>query len=259
MKIVINQKRVHSNLVAFASGRFSQSNKEPYMPSENSGSEEDPFGKLNPKIDPRARQVTDFLKHVRLFEEQNKDVDRNYFMEPNRLKGFATAEETERFYRRSQNDPTDQEPGKPNYNESLEVHHENFRSPFGSMLKLSTLAYGTYMGNPDDLTDYKMYDAIKQCVLSGGINHIDTAPNYRYMKSERTIGKILTTLESKYNIPRTQIFVATKAGYVPEDADNMILRTAMIQALIKDHKVPADSFQTESAHCMHPSFIERQL
>lgn len=127
------------------------------------------------------------------------------------------------------------------------------------MLKLSTLAYGTYMGNPDDLTDYKMYDAIKQCVISGGINHIDTAPNYRYMKSERTIGKILTTLESKYNISRDQLFIATKAGYVPEDAENMVLRTEMIQNLVQTHKVPAEAFQKESGHSMHPAFIERQL
>ena len=61
------------------------------------------------------------------------------------------------------------------------------------------------------------------------------------MKSERTIGKILTTLESKYNIQRNQLFIATKAGYVPEDADNMIQRTEMIETLIKEHKVPVDS------------------
>jgi aryl-alcohol dehydrogenase-like predicted oxidoreductase len=100
-----------------------------------------------------------------------------------------------------------------------------------------------------------MYDAIKQSVLSGGINHIDTAPNYRYMKSERTIGKILTTLESKYNITRDQLFISTKAGYVPEDAENMILRTEMINKLIKEHGVPQDAFQAQSAHCMHPKFI----
>ena len=110
------------------------------------------------------------------------------------------------------------------------------------MLKLSTIGYGSYMGNPDDLTDYKMYDAIKQCVLSGGINVIDTAPNYRYMKSERTIGKVLTTLESKYNISRNQLFISTKAGYVPEDAENMVLRTEMIDRLTKKG-VPADAFQ----------------
>jgi aryl-alcohol dehydrogenase-like predicted oxidoreductase len=64
-----------------------------------------------------------------------------------------------------------------------------------------------------------MYDSIKTSVLSGGINHIDTAPNYRYMKSERTVGKILTTLDNKYDIKRDQIFVASKVGYIPEDAD----------------------------------------
>ena len=177
-----------------------------------------------------------------------------YFMEPNRLKGFATEAGTDKFYRRSQNDPVDAMPGE-SYNDSLQVHHENFRSPVGSMLKITTLGYGSYTGNPDDLTDYKMYDAIKQSVLSGGINHIDTAPNYRYMKSERTIGKILTTLESKYNITRDQLFISTKAGYVPEDAENMILRTEMINKLIKEHEVPQDAFQAQSAHCMHPKFI----
>jgi aryl-alcohol dehydrogenase-like predicted oxidoreductase len=42
------------------------------------------------------------------------------------------------------------------------------------------------------------------------------------MKAERTVGKILTTLHSKYNVKRDEIFVASKAGYVPEDGDKMI-------------------------------------
>jgi len=58
------------------------------------------------------------------------------------------------------------------------------------------------MGEPDDKTDFAMYNAIKTAVMSGGVNHIDTAPNYRYMKSERTVGKILTTLQNKYDINR---------------------------------------------------------
>lgn len=193
-----------------------------HVQSENSGNELNPLNKLNPKIDPMSKEVNDFLKHVSLYEDENKDVERVYYMEQNRLKGFATVEGTEKFYRRSQCEDVDAAPNVVNYNESLEVHHENFRSPFNSMLKISTLGYGSYMGNPDDMSDYLMYDAIKQSVLSGGINYIDTAPNYRYMKSEKTIGKILTTLESKYNIYRNQLFVSTKAGYVPEDAENLI-------------------------------------
>ena len=64
------------------------------------------------------------------------------------------------------------------------------------------MGYGTYTGEPDDYTDWQMYEAVKTSFLSGGVNHIDCAPNYRYMKSERTIGKILQTLDNKYGIHR---------------------------------------------------------
>lgn len=69
-------------------------------------------------------------------------------------------------------------------------------------MKLSSVGIGTYMGAPDDITDFNMYNAIKASVLSGGINHIDTAPNYRYMRSEKTVGKALTVLDNKYDITR---------------------------------------------------------
>ena len=86
--------------------------------------------------------------------------------------------------------------------DNFEVHHENFRCVLNSEVKVSTLGIGSYVGDPDDWTDYELYDAVKQSVLSGGINHIDTAPNFRYMKSEKTIGKAVNTLESKYGISR---------------------------------------------------------
>lgn len=100
----------------------------------------------------------------------------------------------------------------------MEVHPENFREPLGSQLNVSTLGIGTYMGGADDYTDYLMYSAIKTAVLSGGINMIDTAPNYRYMKSEKVVGKVLTALEQKYGVKREELFVTTKAGYIAEDA-----------------------------------------
>ena len=106
---------------------------------------------------------------------------------------------------------------------NLDVHHENFKSPLHrSDLKLSSIGLGTYVGDPDDVTDFKMYNAIKQAVLSGGLNHIDTAPNYRYMKSEKTVGKAITTLHNKYDITRNMLFLTSKAGYVPENAQELI-------------------------------------
>ena len=164
-------------------------------------------------------QVYDFLRNVNVYEEVNKDVEKPYYMLHKRLKGFATKEGTERFYRRAMNE---------NDMDSFEVHHENFRCPFNSEVKVTSLGIGSYMGEPDDLTDYDMYDAMKQSILSGSINHVDTAPNYRYVKSEKTIGKILTTLESKYEVSRDMLFVTSKAGYIPEDAENEIPLRQMI-------------------------------
>ena len=50
-------------------------------------------------------------------------------------------------------------------------------------MKLSSLGVGTYIGAPDDETDFHMYSGIKGSVMSGAVNVIDTAINYRYMKS----------------------------------------------------------------------------
>ena len=115
------------------------------------------------------------------------------------------------------------------------------------------------MGEPDDITDYLMYDAIKTAVLSGGVNHIDTAPNYRYGKSEKTVGKILTTLHNKYGITRDQMFVTSKGGYIAEDAEAMISRTDETKRMIKELGVPEDEIVKESGHSLNPKFLKDQL
>jgi len=53
------------------------------------------------KIDPIKGDVADFLQNVSSYEEQAKDVINPYFMEQGRLKGFATPEGTDKFYRKS--------------------------------------------------------------------------------------------------------------------------------------------------------------
>jgi len=158
-----------------------------------SASDSEVEAQVRPKLDPLRKQVTDFLKNTSQYEDQVKDtLQPYYFRAGERLKGYATELGTDAYYRKSQYD----EP-------HLEVHPTNFKAPFENMnLKISSLGVGTYMGDPDDYTDFLMYDAIKTSVLSGGVNHIDTAPNYRYKKSESTVGRILTTLDNKYGITR---------------------------------------------------------
>ena len=118
--------------------------------------------------------------------------------------------------------------------EALDVHHDNFRTPcHNEDIKMTSLAIGSYVGPPDDQTDFDLYNAIKTSVMSGGVNHIDTAPNFRYMKSEKVIGKVLNVLDRKYGLKRDQLIIASKGGYVPEDADEMIGHEDMVKKLIK--------------------------
>jgi aryl-alcohol dehydrogenase-like predicted oxidoreductase len=104
-------------------------------------------------------------------------------------------------------------------------------------LKISSIGLGTYTGDPDDMTDYHMYDAIKTSVLSGAVNHLDTAPNYRYSKSEKTLGKALTTLFNKYDFKREELFISSKVGFVPEDVDADLSQREHIRELLENKLV----------------------
>ena len=61
----------------------------------------------------------------------------------------------------------------------------HFRAVQG--LVLSSLGIGTYLGQPDERTDAAYTEAIVAAVQSG-INVIDAAINYRFQRSERSIG-----------------------------------------------------------------------
>ena len=123
---------------------------------------------------------------------------------------------------------------------------KNFRKPFplpfsdGSQdaFNLSTVGLGTYMGKPDDQDDFDLYIAAKYLLRSGALNVLDTASNYRCQKSERTLGAVLRTLldeELAQDLPeeerlsRDEIFVASKSGYIPDDADRGIPAATLVE------------------------------
>lgn len=63
--------------------------------------------------------------------------------------------------------------------ESFIVPLRNFRKPMHIPLELSTVGLGSYLGAPDDKTDFDLYNAAKLLIKSGGVNVLDTAINYR--------------------------------------------------------------------------------
>ena len=83
-------------------------------------------------------------------------------------------------------------------------------------LVLSSTGIGTYLGNADEATDQRYTQSIVRAVQLG-VNVIDTAANYRFQRSERSIGEELKILANEHGIAREALVICTKGGYLPFD------------------------------------------
>jgi len=86
-------------------------------------------------------------------------------------------------------------------------------------LNLSSLGIGTYLGQITPEDDRDLENAVYESVKSGAVNVIDTAINYRSMKSEKNIGNAMKKLIEEGVISREQVFISTKNGYITNDGD----------------------------------------
>lgn len=188
----------------------------------------------------------DFLNKTFNYEQQLKDVIQEYLLIDKKIEGFATSDKT-KFY---------SERNKEN------VHAGHFKKTYND-LTISSIGIGSYVGKPDDITDYYLYNAIKSAVLSGGINIIDTAINYRYMKSERAIGKALQVLVHKYKISREELIICSKVGFVPEDAASGRLSHSFVSDMVEKGLIDIEdviySDNKRPIHCIHPEFLKEQI
>ena len=95
-------------------------------------------------------------------------------------------------------------------------------------------------------------------IQSGGINIIDTAINYRYQKAERSIGRALHQQMSEKKITRSEIFISTKNGYIPGDADVNLHPQTFATGLVKKKVIDSKDL-VDGIHCLSPAFLEDQL
>lgn len=132
---------------------------------------------------------------------------------------------------------------------------EHFRDASGLMV--SSIGVGTYLGQPDAHTDTAYTEAIVAAV-ENGINFIDSAINYRFQRSERSIGSALQQLAAK-GIPREEIVLCTKGGYLtpdsamPSDPNQYFFREYIQPGIFTAKDIAGGS------HCMTPRFLENQL
>lgn len=125
-------------------------------------------------------------------------------------------------------------------------------------LVLSSIGIGTYLGNPDETTDANYTDAVVRAVQLGA-NVIDTAANYRFQRSERSIGDALQTLANKHGILRDELVICTKGGYLPFDgAPPRNVREYVEEAFVKPGIASFNDIVV-GAHCMTPAYLQNQL
>src|SRR5256714_1746232 len=85
-------------------------------------------------------------------------------------------------------------------------------------LWLSSIGIGTYLGDWDDETDERYSEAVFHAVELG-VNVIDTAINYRFQRSERSIGVALRRIAEQGVAARDELLICTKGGYLPFDSE----------------------------------------
>ncbi|MGE0128536.1 MAG: aldo/keto reductase [Blastocatellales bacterium] len=151
--------------------------------------------------------------------------------------------------------------GTSNYKERFAgvVAEGHFRQSQG--LWMSSIGLGSYLGAPDERTDEAYRNAVKRAAELG-CNVFDTAANYRYQRSERSIGDALAAMFAQGQASRDEIVVSTKGGYIPFDTTPPRSRQEMMSYLedtfIKPGICKWDDF-VQSSHCMTPAYLAHQL
>lgn len=125
-------------------------------------------------------------------------------------------------------------------------------------LWLSSLGLGTYLGEPSERYDKLYTEAIVRAVELG-VNVIDTAVNYRHQRSERAIGRALSSLISEGHISRDEIFLATKGGFLsfdgeaPSDPAAYFYQQVIQSGLARPEDIAAE------CHAMAPAYLKNQI
>jgi aryl-alcohol dehydrogenase-like predicted oxidoreductase len=124
-------------------------------------------------------------------------------------------------------------------------------------LVMSSLGLGTYLGQPDAETDEGYTSAVVAAVESG-INVLDAAINYRFQRSERSIGAAILQLAAR-GVARDEMVICTKGGYLtpdssmPADPNEYFFREYIQPGVLTAKDIVG------GAHCMTPRFIKNQL
>ncbi|MFA1610414.1 aldo/keto reductase [Halobellus rubicundus] len=118
----------------------------------------------------------------------------------------------------------------------------------------SSVGLGTYLGDPTDDVDAGYRESIA-AALSAGINHVDTAINYRCQRSERVVGEALREAD----VDREEVVVATKGGFLPFDGSRPADPAAYVRETFVEPGVVAPEDLAGGGHAIAPGFLDAML
>jgi aryl-alcohol dehydrogenase-like predicted oxidoreductase len=156
------------------------------------------------------------------------------------IKGYATLEGTARYRER--------------FTEQSAENH--FR--LEQNLWLSSIGIGTYLGGADEATDARYAEAVERAVELG-VNIIDSAANYRFQRSERSIGAALRRLTEEPAFARAELVICTKGGYLPFDGAPPKNARQYVEETFVRTGIAAFSDIAGGSHCMTPAYLKHQL
>jgi aryl-alcohol dehydrogenase-like predicted oxidoreductase len=118
----------------------------------------------------------------------------------------------------------------------------------------SSIGIGTYLGEPTTAADDASREAIG-LALRCGVNHVDTAVNYRAGRAERVVGEAVRDSP----IDREAIIVATKGGFLPFDGERPADPAAYVRERFLDTGIVASEGLANGAHAIDPGYLEWSL
>jgi aryl-alcohol dehydrogenase-like predicted oxidoreductase len=132
----------------------------------------------------------------------------------------------------------------------------NFRPMFE--LSASSLGLGTYLGEMDRETDELYREAVKLAARAG-VNVIDSAVNYRFQRSERSIGAAIKELIGAGTVKREELIVSSKGGYITFDGEMPANPREYFERAYVQTGLIGPGDLVDNSHCMTPRYLEAML
>jgi len=142
-----------------------------------------------------------------------------------------------------------------------QVQPAHFYRELGGMALVSSLGFGTYLGECDDSEDAR-YTRAGAAALEKGVNLIDTAINYRCQRSERAVGDAIRVAIASGTVTREEMVVCTKGGYIPLEKSPPATRDDYRGFLDSEYftrGVMSAADVVAGGHCLTPRYLDDQI